>query len=153
MVTYRKATTKDLEELTSLRLDFVEVTKEDQNFDQIRESTYRYFKEHLENDSCHVVLAEEEGTIVGTGIVFFYRSVPSKTNPEGKNAYITSMFVAETHRKQGIGRKLLDYVILSVREKGYPLVMLSATKMGRILYEKYGFMDVKDAMVYHLKDQ
>jgi hypothetical protein len=42
-------------------------------------------------------------------------------------------------------------MIDEAKAKGCTKVLLNATKMGRPLYEKFGFCDIDDEMVYYIK--
>lgn len=96
-------------------------------------------------------MAEEDGTCIGTGIVFYYDSVPSLFNPTGKNAYVTSMYVNPGYRCRGIGTEILERVIKCAKKRGVTAMFLSASEMGRPLYEKRGFTDSKNGMMLDLK--
>lgn len=42
-------------------------------------------------------------------------------------------------------------MIDEAKAKGCTKILLNATKMGRTLYKKFGFCDIADEMVYHIK--
>jgi GNAT superfamily N-acetyltransferase len=95
-------------------------------------------------------LAENENDLIGTGIMFFYDSVPSVSNLVGKNAYITSMFVNEQYRRQKIGSNVLTKLIELSKEKSCNAVMLNATEIGKKLYLKHGFINIENDMIYKI---
>lgn len=148
---YRKATKEDIDLLVSQRLEFIKVYEDNEKYGTIKENCYTYFKKAFANNTCDVVLAEENGTCIGTGIVFYYDSVPSPFNITGKNSYITSMYVEPSYRRRGIGAELLERVIECVKTRGVKVVFLSASEMGRPLYEKRGFTDSKNGMLLDLR--
>ncbi len=148
---YRPATIDDIDLLVTLRLDFIKVHEENEKYEELKENCYTYFKKAFANDSCDVILAEENGTCIGTGIVFYYDSVPSPFNITGKNSYITSMYVEPSYRCKGIGTELLERVIECVKRRGVKVIFLSASEMGRPLYEKRGFADGKNGMMLDLR--
>lgn len=149
-ISYRNALINDIDFLVQSRLDFINISNTDLNYGLIRENLYQYFKNALKEDKCDIVLAEENNLIIGTGIVFYYDSVPSLFNPWGKNAYITSMFVHADYRRQGIATTILDKLVHIVKTKNYHVIFLTATDVGRALYEKYGFCDGKTGMLLKL---
>lgn len=53
-------------------------------------------------------------------------------------AYIMDVFILEDFRNQGLGKKLMDYIMQYPDLKGLHRIML-ATKDAHGLYEKYGF--------------
>lgn len=148
---YRFADTNDLDLLVQLRLDFIEANRENEQYDIIKENCYSYFQTSLQNGFCDVILAEAEEIIVGTGIVFYYNSVPSTFNITGKNAYVTSMYVKEEYRRKGIATTMLKKLIDVSNKKGYPIIMLNASEMGKTLYKKLGFTEIRNGMILNTK--
>lgn len=148
---YRFADTNDLDLLVQLRLDFIEADRENEQYDIIKENCYSYFRDSLAKGTCDVILAEAEERIVGTGIVFYYNSVPSTFNITGKNAYVTSMYVKEEYRRKGIATTMLKKLIDVSNQKGYPIIMLNASEMGKTLYKKLGFTEIRNGMILNTK--
>lgn len=148
---YRTATTEDINLLVSLRLDFIKVYEDNEKYETLKENCYTYFNKAFANDTCDVILAEENGKCIGTGIVFYYDSVPSPFNITGKNSYITSMYVEPSYRRKGIGAEILERVIECVKKRGVKVIFLSASEMGRPLYVKRGFADSKNGMMLDLR--
>lgn len=80
---------------------------------------------------------DENGQLVG--IVTLRRVPRLKT---GHKAHIFAMYVAPAHRRQGIGRKLLQTAIARAREHGLSQLSLSVTNTNDAaiqLYESVGF--------------
>ena len=98
-----------------------------------------YFKEALAEKTCRCVIAEADGETVGQGTVFFYRSVPSFHNPEGINAYITSVFVEPGWRRRGIAARILLLLEAEAEKRGCRGVLLHPSKEGEALYSALGF--------------
>jgi GNAT superfamily N-acetyltransferase len=60
-------------------------------------------------------------------------------------AEIKRMFVRPYFRSKGIGRALLDSLLVQAREIGYPRVRLDSTrfmKTAHVLYQSLGFQDI-----------
>lgn len=144
---YRAATHDDIDLLVSQRMHFIDVDKSSKNYSQIKENCYSYFRQALVRETCDVILAENNGSCIGTGIVFYYDSVPSAFNITGKNAYITSMYVDPEYRRKGIGTEIVSRMIAKARERGYPIIMLNASDMGKPLYYKLGFSEINNGMI------
>lgn len=119
-------------------------------YDELKSNIKDYFCESLANHACNIILAESDDCIVATGIIFYFRSVPSSSNIKGNNAYITSMFVDSQYRRLGIGRSILSRLIDTARNKGYEVVMLNASEMGKKLYTQFGFKEINDGMIYRI---
>ena len=148
MIRYRYADINDVNLLVSLRLKFLEVLPSDNCYQDIKSNIERYFKTKILSGECSVILAENEANVIGTGIIFYYDSVPSVSNVAGKNAYITSMYVHEQHRRQNIGSAILTKLVETAKEKNYHAVMLNATEIGKNLYQKHGFVAIENGMIY-----
>lgn len=159
MVVYRDADITDIDFLVENRLEFtfgmrgLDVKPGDEKYERLRENCFRYFRKALTEQTCDIVLAFEDNICVGTGIVFYYDSVPSSFNLSGKNAYVTSMFVAPAYRRCGIGTAILKRLIHHTQEKGYDIVMLNASEMGKGLYRKFGFEDIHNGMIRKIQGE
>lgn len=138
-MTIRYATPEDAALLTEMRLRFMGVSPSRSDYFRLRQNCSDYFASALPQGRCDAVLAEVDGQCIGTGVIFYYDSMPSTFNPEGRNAYITSMYVEPEYRRRGIARQMLQYLVSRAGEKGYGVIMLSASDMGRPLYEQCGF--------------
>lgn len=146
-IKYRNAILDDIDFLVESRLDFSKLSHTDENYEMIRNNLYIYFEHAIKEKQCGIVLAEAGTSVIGTGIIFYYNSVPSVFNPWGKNAYITSMYVDENYRRQGIASTILDTLIKAAKLKGYHVFLLQETAIGKHLYEKYGFKEGKKGMI------
>ena len=147
-MTYRLATIDDLDFLVAERLRFIKVGPEHENYHAIQENCRAFFENGLHQQTCDAVIAEEEGGCIGTAIAFYYLSVPSSRNHTGKNAYITSVFVEPECRRQGIASEMLRRIVDRAQAYGCVNIMLTATDMGKPLYEKLGFIQTPGAMLY-----
>lgn len=144
---YRFADRKDIRLLVSKRMEFLEVDEKNSDYEELEANCFLYFKKAMQEKECDIVLAEEDGMCVGTGIIFYYDSVPSVFNITGKNAYITSMYVQPEYRRIGIAQKILYKLIKAAYEKEYKIIMLNASEMGKPLYKKMGFVESKNGMI------
>jgi GNAT superfamily N-acetyltransferase len=147
-VSYRFAAITDLELLVRERLRFIRVDETHAQYGLIREKCRSFFETGLRDGTCAAVLAEETGRLVGTAVAFSYLSVPSARNPEGRNAYITSVFVEPDCRRRGIASGMVEQIVLWGQRSGCANIMLTATDMGAPLYRKLGFRQTPGAMLY-----
>ena len=72
-----------------------------------------------------------------------------KKCPTGKVTYISNMFTYPEYRKHGIATKLFALTVEEAKKQGCIKILLNATDMGRPLYEKFGFKDTANDMVYY----
>ena len=81
-------------------------------------------------------VAEEEGEIIGLAICYIRFSTW-----KGPCAYLEDLIVREAHRGKGIGKRLLDQVVLHAKEQGWPSVqwqVLDWNQSAIDFYERYG---------------
>lgn len=148
---YRFADITDINLLVSKRLEFINVNEEHPDYKEIKDNCFCYFGKTMRENTCDIVLAEENGVCIGTGIIFYYDSVPSLFNMTGKNAYITSMYVETDFRRRGIARTMLYKLIKKALERDYKIIMLNASEMGKPLYEKMGFVESRNGMILEVR--
>ena len=147
---YRVATYEDIDLLVSMRMTFLDIEENSPEYELIKENCYTYFRDAFTKDTCDVILAEEKGMCIGTGIVFYYDSVPSAFNVMGKNAYITSMYVEPEYRGNGIGTDIVKEIIKLVKKRNYAVIMLNASDMGKSMYVKMGFREIHNSMLLNI---
>ena len=72
--------------------------------------------------------------------------MPTYHNPSGYKAYIMNMYTHPDYRRRGIAYKMLDILVNEAKSKSINAISLEATEMGRLIYEKYGFVQMKNEM-------
>ena len=82
--------------------------------------------------------AEQDGRLIGTVGAVSYGSV----------AHVGFMTVHPDLQGQGIGRRLMEYIIAWLETQGVPLVTLDASKKGFPLYEKLGFISWDETVTF-----
>ncbi len=151
MIEYQKASIDDTARLIDARMAFLRELK---HITPDEEKTMRpayadFLREVLADGSFVQWLALDNGRIIGTGSVSFYRLPPNLGAPNGKTAYIANMYTDPAYRKQGIARKLFSLTVEEAKNRGCQKISLNATDMGRPLYTKLGFTDTVNEMVWH----
>lgn len=66
---------------------------------------------------------------------------------DGRRGFIHHTTVAETYRKQGIGRELVNHVLMALEEEGInkaALLVFRRNELGNIFWENVGFSGRKD---------
>lgn len=146
---YRRAMREDIEELVRTRIIVLRAANklsDDVDMSIVEQESYAYYKRALETGEHIAYLVYDNGEFIGAGGVSFYQVMPTYHNPSGKKAYVMNMYTAPEYRRQGIAFHTLDLLVKSAKEHGVSSIALEATDMGRPLYEKYGFADMKDEM-------
>ena len=146
---YKRATIRDIEELIRTRIIVLQAANklsDDVDMSIVEQESRAYYKRALEFGEHIAYLVYDNGAFIGAGGVSFYQVMPTYHNPTGKKAYIMNMYTAPEYRRQGIALHTLDLLVKEAKEHGVTQIALEATDMGRPLYEKYGFMKMKDEM-------
>ena len=137
---FRQATINDIPALVECRIR--QLIDEGQIPDKdIAESNARFFREHFESGQMEEWVCEDDGRIVATGAILWFRFPPSFTNGEGLKAYITNIYTDPEYRGQGIAPKILEILENRARERGACRIWLEGSKWGLPVYKKYGFSE------------
>ncbi|MBK8352764.1 MAG: GNAT family N-acetyltransferase [Saprospirales bacterium] len=108
-IVIRKAETADLVQVYGL-------IKELAIFENEPNEPTNPLKKFVEEGTCknpryHVIVADENGTIVGIALYYYGYSTW-----KGSMIYLDDLVVKETHRKHGIGKRLMDELISIAKE-------------------------------------
>ncbi len=146
---YRKATVDDVGVLTELRKQQLidEGLPVSNNIDN---ELNEYFSSTLSNGSFIGWVAVENGDIVATSGLCFYKLPPSYSDPSGKVANVTNMFTVKKYRRKGIASALLEKILTEARIRGYKVIRLHASADGQALYKKFGFIPSEGYMALKL---
>ena len=148
-IEYRRADLNDIELLVETRVEVLRAANqlgEDADMRRVGEESRRYYRKALADGSHAAFLAFEEGEVVGTGGVSYYRVMPTWHNPTGEKAYIMNMYTRPDRRGRGVATGMLDRLVADARARGVVSIALEATAMGRQLYLRYGFVAAKSEM-------
>ena len=147
----RKATADDAKLLSEVRKLQLIDEGIDPNCD-IDSELSAFFKKWLESEDFIQLIAEEDGKLLSTAAVIYYDLPPSFTNKIGVRGYVTNVYTAPEHRRKGLSKMLLTQLLDDARARGIKKLWLGASKLGRPLYEKLGFIQQESYMELTLKD-
>ncbi|MBR1815965.1 MAG: GNAT family N-acetyltransferase [Lachnospiraceae bacterium] len=146
---YKKATIDDLETLLKTRIEVLRAANEledDINMDKVKQESKKYYIKSLHNNMHTAYLVFDNDSFVGAGGISYFSVMPTYHNPTGKKAYIMNMYVRQDYRRHGIATKMLDLLVEDAKMKGINAISLEATRMGKPLYENYGFVKMENEM-------
>ncbi|MHA1167823.1 MAG: GNAT family N-acetyltransferase [Candidatus Hodarchaeales archaeon] len=150
MLTFRKATIDDLDDLIILRIElFREMRGElrEKLKKEFEKSLRRYLPSALSTGDFIAWIAQDNDRTVAISGLIFCNKPPSDNNLSGREAYILNMYTLPMYRKQGIALKLLDNLITVAREAGIKLIRLHTTEIGKGVYKQAGFAELNTEMV------
>lgn len=148
-LTFMWAKPEDIELLTEIRIQVLRAANglsDEVNLNQVEGESKKYFQNGFRENTFLALFVKDGEKIIGTGGISFYQVMPTCSNPTGQKAYIMNMYTHPDYRRRGIGMKTLDILIQEARRRGITTITLEATRMGKPLYIKYGFLPMADEM-------
>ena len=112
-----------------------------------------FFKKWLISDDFLQLVAEENGKLLSTAAIVYYDLPPSFTNKIGVRGYITNVYTVPEHRGKGLAKTLLKMLLDDAKSRGIKKIWLGASKLGRPLYEKLGFIQQESYMELTLENK
>ncbi|MBA3945000.1 MAG: GNAT family N-acetyltransferase [Herpetosiphonaceae bacterium] len=103
-----------------------------------RERTSVYWDAMLGDAGAAGWLVEVDGEPIGMVTLLLHHHPPLPWG-ERRRGYVTGVYVAPEHRRQGHGRALLQAAIAFGREHGLQQLELRTSEQGRLLYTALGF--------------
>ena len=149
----RLATAADAELLTDLRLQMRkerETVPPPEDMEAFRNTNFDYFKKCLSEGSYIGVIAEIGAKTAATGGICLHNHPPSYSVPNGRSACLLNMYTLPEFRGRGLAGKIVAILVEEARKADCCQVFLNASDMGKPVYEKFGFTDVANEMVYKI---
>ena len=137
-VDYRKLEWSNIDRFIELRK--AQLAEEGANTDvDITDNLYTYYEKHFSDGTFVSWIATINDEIIATSGMSFVEQPPHYGNPSGRTGILSSMYTVETHRRKGIAKKLLNYVVNEARGYGCAAVHITSAHMGTFLYQDFGF--------------
>ena len=140
MATVRQATEEDIGRILELYRQLAITTSQAELLQSPSADDYRrVFAEISNYTGCELLVAEEQGEIIGTIVLLIVPNLSHRASPW---ALVENMVVDEGHRRQGVGKLLMDYAIARAKEAGcYRIVLTSDKRRGDAhkFYQSLGF--------------
>lgn len=114
--------------------------------DPLPQSYYDAFDEMAKDPNNRLLVAQQNGEIVGTLQITFIRGLSRRG---AKRAQIEAVRVAASHRGKGLGREIFLAAIALARKEGCSLVQLTTDKKrsdAHRFYENLGFVASHEGM-------
>ena len=148
-IEFRKATPEDIDLLVRTRIEVLRAANGltgTTDMSEVEKQSHEYYKKALADETHTAYLVFDHGQFIAAGGISYYRVMPTYHNPTGRKGYIMNMYTRPEYRRKGIAFHTLDLLVQDARGKGITSVSLEATAAGRPLYEKYGFLGMKNEM-------
>jgi GNAT superfamily N-acetyltransferase len=140
----RSVTVDDLDLVCRHREEMFRASNAPGRTEDILRSTTAAFRTWVEprlNDGSYFgFIAEDRGVpLAGIGLMIIDWP-PHPSHPlEDKRGYVLNVFVEPSHRKQGLGKMLMELGEAEIARRGVSFAVLHATRMGKPLYERLGW--------------
>jgi phosphinothricin acetyltransferase len=135
----RAATTSDIAAITAIYNDVIATTNAIYREAQVDVSERMAWFEDKRAHGYPVIVADQEGEVVGYGVFGSFRF------GEGYNHTVEhSVHVSQSHRGQGIGKEILEYLMSLAREQNRKVMVaaIDSTNIASIkLHASYGFQE------------
>ena len=139
---YEKATVKDINVLTDLRLAYLQedlgvITDKE----LIQESLPGYYEKHLNKDLM-VYVARDEEDIVSCAFLLIVEKPMSPSFITGKTGTVLNVYTKPEYRNKGYAKKLMTMMLEDATAQDVSVIELKSTEDGYLLYKSVGFGDV-----------
>ncbi|MCD8086531.1 MAG: GNAT family N-acetyltransferase [Clostridiales bacterium] len=152
-ITIRKADSSDLEELMRWRevvLREVFSIPAGEDMTALLAANRAYYRTALETGEHIACFASAGETLVGCGGLCLYREMPSPDNPGGKCGYLMNIYTLPALRRQGVGKKVVQWLVQEAKRRGAEKIYLEASEQAYPLYRSLGFQDMKGYLKYDM---
>ena len=149
MITYRKLTENDLEIFIAMRIAQLREEGATEELD-LKPALIDYYHRHMADGTFVSWLAVDGEKIIGTSGMSFVEKPPYFSCPSGRIGLLSSMYTDPQYRRHGIGKKLLGLVVEEARKYGCGAVQITASDMGVLLYQDFGFVKNSKFMQFKL---
>lgn len=138
-----------IDEIIDLRLKQLKDEGAAETFD-LKPNLFKFYTEQLIGDNFAIFGIIDNNKIIATGSLSFVYKPPYYNCPNGKIGLLSSMYVDDNYRRQGLATKMLDKIVEYTKENDCSLIHITASKMGELLYTKYGFIKKNNFMEYKI---
>ena len=144
---FEKATIKDINMLTDLRLAYLQedlgVITDKQ---LIQESLPGYYEKHLNKDLM-VYVARDDEDIIACAFLLIVEKPMSPSFITGKTGTVLNVYTKPEYRNKGYAKKLMTMMLEEATAQDVSVIELKSTEDGYSLYKSVGFEDV--VVKYH----
>jgi predicted GNAT family acetyltransferase len=84
--------------------------------------------------------------IVSAAMVCYYQLLPTISNETGNTGYILNVFTDPKYRRKGLATELMNKLKQDAKERNVSKLLLHATDMGKLVYEKLGYEEITREM-------
>ncbi len=114
-----------------------------------KEETARWISGVLGREILIPFIARAKGgRVAGSGCLLIKEDQPRPWSSQIYNPYLLSMYTEEEFRGMGVATEIVRHSIEWSKEHGYDRIVLHASRMGRSIYEKFGFEQTNEMRIW-----
>ena len=98
-----------------------------------------YFTAHLGRDCQTAAAVLPDGTLAANAILMISEMPANPFFPNGRTGYVLGVYTEPQYRGQGLATRIMQLLLETARAQRLDQVTLSASDMGKGIYEKLGF--------------
>lgn len=118
----------------------------DEPMQKLERENRRYYQETIPTGGHIACFAYAGNKIIGCGGICIYSELPSPDNLSGKCAYLMNIYTRPQFRGQGVGKRLVKWLVKQAVQQNITKIYLESSKQGRPFYEGIGFNNMPDMM-------
>ena len=148
-ITVKRAGMEDLDTLMNWRMEVLRevfAVPEQLELKELEKANRRYYQTMLETGGHIACFACQRDKIIGCGGICIYQDMPSPDNPTGQCAYLMNIYTRPRFRQQGVGEKIVNWLIGQSTQLGITKIYLETSDAGRQLYQRIGFSPMPNYM-------
>lgn len=149
MVKYIIASKGEIELLMQSRLEMLRVVNALPSDYVFSDEIVTKSREYFEQANQTTILAIDQN-VIGCASLFYIELMPTFSHPTGRRAHLMNVYTNSQYRRQGIAYHMLNMLICQAKDRGVTEISLDATKLGKPLYKKCGFVESDEGMVLNL---
>lgn len=142
---FEKATTKDIEQLTELRVAYIQEdlgNVDEEDLEAMRRALPEYYSKHLNNDLYVYTARNDDREIVSCAFLLIVEKPASPAFITGKTGTVLNVYTKPESRHRGYAKKLMEMMLEDAAKEHLSVVELKATDEGYSLYKAVGFEEV-----------
>ncbi|KPU45775.1 acetyltransferase (GNAT) family protein [Oxobacter pfennigii] len=144
----RMATVNDIDLLIKVRFDYFDADNWELTVDKknmIYSQLQQYYPEHLNKDFFAALVEDANEDIVSAAFLIISEKPANLYFPTGKTGTILNVLTYPEYRKMGYATKALNSLIDEAKNQNLSYIELSASELGKPLYQKLGFLKFEES--------
>ncbi|MCL1917526.1 MAG: GNAT family N-acetyltransferase [Peptococcaceae bacterium] len=137
-IIYRKSGLTDVIRLIELRKQQLQ-EEGAEAITELAGPLHDYYVRHFNDNTFISWLGIDNETIIATSGVSLVEKPPYYGNETGRIGIVSSMYTLKPYRRKGVAKKLLGLIVHEAKEHGCGIVQVTASDMGALLYQDFGF--------------